>query len=178
MPFPAHEQVPPPKTAGRRKGSTPDEMVARVVDVGQMMVDQGMTLIEIYRWNISENKKDPNHLTTWNYSYRQVHAMTRKAREMGTSLLANSYKEALLMTLREYYALKRKAMAAGDFRAAYACVREISKIRGTYLPDRAKVSPIELPADSKISPMEWADAESVPLDPEASETDFDGVGMS
>ncbi len=179
MPAPAHEQLPPKGKAGRRPSSSPEAVLSRVVDIGQMMVDQGMSLMEIYRWNITENPKDPEHLKRWNYSYRQIHIMCKDARKIGQSLICKSYEEALTFTLRGYYSLKRKSMAAGDFRVAFLCEREISKLRGTFIAQPGAANRAIPPTEAAENPMRWAQSEdpSPVVDGELV-TDFDGSGVA
>ncbi len=180
MPAPAHEQLSPQgKKAGRRPGSNPEAILSRVVEIGQMLVDQGMSLMEIYRWNVTPNPKDENHLARWNYSYRQIKNMTLQARKQGQSLLCKDHQEALLFTLRGYYALKRKAMAGGDFKVAFLCEREISKIRGTYLAENsAPLRKVAAPVEEQNA-MRWAQSEEPSTIVEGEMVpEFDGAGIS
>ncbi len=177
MPAPAHEQLPPKGKAGRRPNTTPEAALSRVVDIGQMLVDQGMTLMEIYRWNITENPKDPNHLSRWNYSYRQIQVMTKQARKLGQSLLCKDHEEAVVFTLRGYYSLKRKAMAGGDFRVAFLCEREISKLRGTFVSQPNVAAAKMLATAPPENPMRWATEPSPVVEGEMVE-DFDGSGIA
>ncbi len=180
MPAPAHEQLHPPgKKAGRRPGNNPEAILSRIVDIGQMLVDQGMSLMEIYRWNITANPKDENHLARWNYSYRQIKNMCLQARKQGQSLLCKDHEEALLFTMRGYYALKRKAMAGGDFKVAFLCEREISKIRGTYLAENsAPLRKIAQPT-ADVPAMNWATSEdNSPVVEGEYVPDFDGAGIA
>lgn len=178
MPIPDHEKafpVPP----GRRKGNNPAVVLDRIVDIGSMMFGQKMTVMQIYRWNHAENKKDPEHLKKWDFSYKQIFRMCQQARAQGSSLLCKTLDEAVRHAMMGYADLQRKAIQGGDFRVAFLCEREMSILRGTHVsrPSRVFKSPeIENQVES---PHIWIpDTANHAVDAEVSEPDFDGAGMS
>ncbi len=180
MPTPSHEQVPAGKgKRGRRPQTTPSVALDRVVDVGQLMFGSKMTPTQIYAWNKRENPKDPNHLEKWNFSLRQIIRMCQQARAQGSSLLGKDLKEAYRISMMGYADLQRKCIAAGDFRVAFLCEREMSRMRGTH--DRKAAPGRTLGESVADAPAhKWADPDA----PEATDAefterpDFDGMGIS
>jgi hypothetical protein len=151
MPIPERELVPKAKP-GPKPGSKshPNEILKRVVQIGQMLHIQGMTLTEIYQWNIDPDRGvDPETGqplpggNPWGYGLRQLSDMVRKAQALGAQLLIKDYETALRIQLRQWYDLKRKAIAGGDFRVAAVCIAQIAKITDSYQgkAGRAKVMP-------------------------------------
>ncbi len=180
MPIPRHEQLkggsdkPGPRLGGK---GTPTAILDRVVDIGTMMFGQNLTPLQIYRWNKAENPKDPKHLEKWDYSYRQIWRMCQSARAQGSSLLCKTLDEAVRYSMMGYADLHRKACAAGDYKVAFMCVREMSALRGVYLPKNVaaiKKMVTENSENEIKSPMEWAPV----VEAETQEADFDGIGVS
>ena len=158
MAVPEHEQVPKAAPGTRRGRNDPVTIMARIVQVGQMIVAQGMTVSEIYNWNMADKQVKEG----WGYSAKTVSQMAKKARDQGRSLLAKNLEDAIILTIREWYSLKRQAIAAGEFAVAAVCVKEIAKIRGTYIqsaPDLAR----QITREDNRSAMEWAKIEEPAL---------------
>ncbi len=100
-----------------------------------MMDIQGMDTKEIYEWQMRPAPTPGQELTGelagggWGYSVSEIRHLMSRARKQGASLLYASHRKALISQLRQWYDLKRKALAGGDFRVAFLCVREIGRIR-------------------------------------------------
>ncbi len=161
--FPDHELVPkpPPGKAGKKRDGRSDthEILKRVVTVGKLMHIRGMSLTEVYQWN-----KDPArglHPDTgepipnmWNFSFRQIHEISVKARKLGANLLLNDYDEALRRMMRIWFDLKDKSEQGGDFRAAIVCAAQIAKLQDNYI---GKMGKSKTEAVTQL-PHQWADA--------------------
>lgn len=159
MPIPAHERIP-------AKGISTEEYLKRLVQVGQMMVSQSMTVTEIFQWNTEAHGDKP----AWGMTIGQISKLCKAAREMGASLLFESYEEAQQAALREWAALKRQAMSAGDYRVAYMCVREMQAVRGQYHKKtvRGYVDPV---SNAHLRPaIDWS-AGDVTAQPSQADTD-------
>lgn len=140
-------KVAPPKPPDMH----PEVIVKRTVMIGQMMVAQLMSLQEIYNWNMEPAQRAAG----WGYSYRMIREFMERARRIGRSLLARDYEEALIMGIRGWAALKRQAIAAGDFKVAFACEDRIQAIRGSYIP---KLKGPMKPRAKEDNAIEWGPA--------------------
>lgn len=175
MPIPDRELVPKSKP-GPKPGSKshPNEILKRVVQIGQMLHVQGMTLTEIYQWNMDPDRAlDPETQeplpggNPWGYGLRQVTEMVRKAQALGASLLVRDYQTSLRIQLRQWYDLKRKAIAGGDFRTAAFCIAQIAKIMDSY---QGKVGPQRRMLDGKRTDFLWAEPKAIDVGPAAVNT--------
>jgi len=149
----------PKGKAGKKPGgkSDPHEILKRVVTVGKLMHIRGMTLSEIYQWNLDPGRGiDPDTgapvPNMWGFSYRQIHELSKKAQKLGGSLLVKNYDEAIRRAVRMWYDLKEKAENGSDFRCAALCIVQISKIQDTYLGKQGK--PLMNPVSQ--APHQWA----------------------
>lgn len=147
MAIPAHEMLPSDSTKGRKPGSTQALVLNRIVKIGYLIDVEGWTLSQIYEWQNRPVLTKEEMLETgeqsgggWNYSFREISGLMKRARELGSALLHDDRRRNTISTLRQYYDLKRKALAGGDFRVAFLCVREIAKIRGINPDGRGKSS--------------------------------------
>ena len=179
MSIPPHELVPKtPFYPGRRKASTSNVVLQRVVQIGQMMDVQGMSLTEIYEWNQRPKNAEAGELSGggWHYSVREIAALMRKARDLGASLLHEDMRRNTIGVIRQLYDLKRKALAGGDFRVAFLCVREIARIRNVWpgnKPGRTKL-------ENGVKPsMSWLEIREAPAHVEIEVTEQETmVGLS
>ena len=131
----------PVKHAGRKPGNKSDlhHVLKRIVQIGQMMDSQGMTLTEIYSWNM-----EPEQAEEWGYSVRQVSEMCRRARLLGMEALKQTHAENVRRSLRQFQALFNAAMEEKEFRVAYCCVLQIARIRLSYcgVSKQSKTDPV------------------------------------
>lgn len=132
MAIPDHEKLkgkghPPHTGTGQKPGQKSSEIqiLKRVIQVGQMMDVQGMSMTEIYQWN-----QEPEQAKDWGFSVHSIHRLCARARRLGVDILGQSYNQRVRTTYRQYYALYRKAVAGDDFRVALACIMRLEKLRG------------------------------------------------
>jgi hypothetical protein len=191
MPIPDRELVPKRKP-GPKPGSKshPNEILKRVVQVGQMLHIQGMTLTEIYQWNMDpdrgldpETKQPLPGGNPWGYGIRTMTEIVRKANALGASLLVKDYNTALRIHLRQLHDLKRKSIAGGDFRVAYLCIIQIAKTVEAY---QGKIGRHKnLPGSRINGDFIWAEPKAITAGPAAADIvaeDMDamaaGLGLS
>lgn len=140
--------TPPPKAPIY----TQDVILARVVQVGDMLVLEGKTAHQIYRWNM-----EPEQLAKgWGYTMRHIRAMVTRARKMGRSLLARDYEETILTALKGWYDIRRNSILLGDMKAAVVAQDRIDRLRGAYiLPNKGPLN--VTPTDEKPA-IDWGNS--------------------
>lgn len=171
MPIPERELVPKAKP-GPKPGhkSHPNEILKRIVQIGQMLHIQGMTLTEIYQWNMDPDRGlDPETRqplpggNPWGYGVRQITNMVQRANAMGASLLVKDYGQAMRIHLRQLHDLKRKAIAGGDFRVAFLCVIQIAKTIEAYQGKTARHK--NIPGTQTKGDFLWAEPKAIAAGP-------------
>ena len=131
---PPNEQLPEGDGKEKTPGPRPDlsgaeQILLRVVKVGQLMHRDGMSLMEIWVWN-----NEPDQVAKgWGYGYRHVHRLCKRAKLLGADFLCKSHEQNILTTLMEWMELKRHSVVLGDMRAACYCEKEIAKLRDSYV---------------------------------------------
>lgn len=172
MPIPERELVPKAKP-GPKPGSKshPNEILKRVVQIGQMLHCRGMTLTEIYQWNMDPDRGVDAETgeplpggNPWGYGIRQISEMVRKAQALGASLLVRDYATSVRIQLRMWYDLKRKAEAAQDFRVSAYCVAQIAKLMDSYQGKAGRKK--NLPG-GKSADFLWAETKAIEAAPAA-----------
>lgn len=131
MGIPDHEQLPDdPKKTGRREGlSSAEILLQRIVTVGKLMHEQGMSTIEICVWNQLPEQIANN----WGYSFRHIYRLVKRAKRLGAELICRNPAENLIQTIQEWAAIKRRSIEIGDMRAACVAQAKISELRDSYV---------------------------------------------
>ncbi len=182
MAIPDHEKLPVKDAKGRKPGNM---VLARMVQMSYLMDVQGMSISEIYEWQqrpkLSKEELEETGEAQgggWYLSAREINHLAKKARAHGANLLFDDQRKNTIGVLRQYYDLKRKSLAGGDFRVAFLCVREIAKIRnvnpGLHKHGRRL-------ADDYGHPIKWREiisAQPMPnTDPPVSSEEAELIGM-
>ncbi len=171
MPIPDRELVPKSKP-GPKPGSKshPNEILKRIVQIGQMLHIQGMTLTEIYQWNMDPDRGlDPETReplpggNPWGYGLRQVSEMVRRANALGAQLLVKDYATAIRIQLRLWYDLRRKSIAGGDFRVAAVCNIQIAKIHDSHVGKLSRHK--HIPGTQMDASFVWAEPKAISAGP-------------
>ena len=113
---------------GPREGTTAEDILARVVKIGQLIYRNNLTLFAIYCWN-----QEPEQIAKgWGLSYTYCSRLAKRARMLGAEFLGNSHADNVLTTMMEWVELKKTSIEVGDIRSALYCEKEMSRIRDTW----------------------------------------------
>lgn len=126
MSIPEHEEISQGPGKGSRIGSSAELTLRRITQIGKMMYDRRMDMVEIFTWN-----QEPEQIAAgWGYTYRHIHLLCKRAKMLGAALLCKDMAEAVRTDLKEWETILRKCLEIGDMRAACVAQAKISEIRG------------------------------------------------